>query len=326
VNELRKLFSTPRGKAFAAGWGLVIVAAVGFAAIYLAPGSGTGAIKPLPVVRHKHPTPVKAGLPGHPEIAETIPPALAAKLIDSEVVLVEIYNPGTALEPVIDDREAYTEALAGAKAAGIGFAAVDVTNEAEMQLVSSIVKVSSDPYLFIIDRSGDLLFQRGGYLDRDTVAQASSNALIGAEAADPQPIGPKDGIAGPYNKYWQAEADSIICEGRDRLSELPKGAATIRAAQTLLAAQIGLTDATVAALHAVPAIGPQKAPFEALIGDFATVAADQRAALALIEHTPPKYEALKRVNKKIIADAKLRDAHAKSVGITCFEPPLKPGS
>jgi hypothetical protein len=324
VNELRKLLSTPRGKAFAAGWGVVIIALLAFGAIYLTPGSGSGAIKALPVVHHPAQPKPTPGLAGHPEIAATIPPALAAKLIESEVVLVEIYHPGRPNDPVIDDREAFTEAVAGAKAAGIGFAAVNVTNEAQMQLVSSLVQVTSDPYLFIVDRSGDVLFQRSGYLDRDTVAQAASNALIGVEASDSQPIGPKDGIAGPYDQYWRAEADNIICESRDHLALLPRAAGTLKSARGLLMAEIAITDATVAALRGVPAVGPQKAPFETLIGDYATIAADQRASLATLEHKPPKYGALKVANKKILADADIRDAHATQVGITCFEAPLKP--
>jgi hypothetical protein len=323
VNELRKLLSTPRGKAFAAGWGVVILALLAFGAIYLAPSSGTGAVRTLPVVHHRHEVATKPGIVGHPEISDTIPPALAGKLIDSEVVLVEIYNPGTEVDPVIDDREAYNEAVAGAKAAGIGFAAVNVTDEEEMQLISGLVQVSSDPFLFIIDRSGDLLFQRGGYLDRDTVAQAASNALIGAEASDSTPIGPKDGIAGPYDRYWQAAADNIICEARDRLSVLPLTAGTLAAARKVLGAQIAIADATVAGLRSIQAVGPQAGPFQALIGEYAKVGADQRAALATIAGSP-KFGALKRANLKIIADAKARDTHAVQVGITCFEPPPKP--
>jgi hypothetical protein len=321
VTELRKLLGTTRGKAFAAGWGVVILALIGFGAIYLSAGSGTGAVKATPIVHHPHTATTALAVAGHPEIASKVPAPLAAKLIDHEVVVVQFYNPGTPGDPVIDDREAHTEAVAGAAAAGVGFAGVDVNNDGEMQSVSALLTATSDPSLFIIDRSGDVLFQRTGYLDRDTVAQAASNALIGVKAADNQPIGPQDGISGPYDNYWEADADKIICESRDRYLALPGPATTVSLARSVLRSQVRISDLTVQGLRSVPAVGPNKARFDTLVGLYAKVAADQRLALTALLASPPKYGALAAANKKIAADTKTRDDLAKSSGIACFEPP-----
>lgn len=321
MNELRKLLGTSRGKAFAAGWGVVLLALIGFGVIYMSAGSGTSAVKAPPVIRHPHKDTTPQTIVGHPEISDKVPAPLAAKLIDHEVVVVEFYNPGTPGDPVIDDRESHTEAIAGAGAAGAGFAAVDVNDEAQMQAVSTLLTATADPYLFIIDRAGDILFQRPGYLDRDTVAQAASNALIGAKAADSQPIGPQDGIAGPYDDYWEAEADKIICEARDRYDALPAVTAGIKLARSVLNAQVQISNLTVQGLHGIPAVGPKKGSFATLVGLYARVAADQHVALTALMHSPPKYTALTAANKKISDDTKTRDDLAKSIGIACFDPP-----
>jgi hypothetical protein len=321
VNELRKLLGTSRGKAFAAGWGVVILALIAFGAIYLSAGSGAGAVKAPPVVHHPHKDAAPQTIAGHPEIASKVPAPLAAKLIDHEVVVVQFYNPGTPADPVIDDREAHTEAVAGAAAAGVGFAGIDVKDDAAMRVISSLLTANSDPSIFIVDRAGDILFQRSGYLDRETLAQAAQNALIGAEAADNVPAGAQDGIAGPYDNYWQAQADKIVCEARDRYAALPGPATTVAVARKVLRGQVQISHLTVQGLRSVPAVGPKKASFATLVGLYAKVAADQDVALAALLHSPVKYKALHAANDKITEDTKTRDDLAKSIGIACFLPP-----
>ena len=192
----------------------------------LAPGSSSGAIKPILVPHHPRQSPAAppaATKPGAPVISSTVPPALAASLIDHEVIVVEIFNPGQPGAPVIDDLEAHKEAKAGAKLAGAGFVSVDVRNEAEMQLVGALVTVSSDPYLFIVDRAGKVLFQRGGYLDADAIAQATANALAGEAATDQIPHGSNDGISGPYDGYWKAKVDQVGCQSIDKADAIEAG-------------------------------------------------------------------------------------------------------
>jgi hypothetical protein len=326
VNELRKLLGTTRGKAFAAGWGVVILALVGFGAIYLSAGTGTGAVKAPPIVHHPHKDAAPQVVAGHPEISSKVPTPLAAKLIDHEVLVVQFYDPGTPGDPVIDDREAHNEAVAGAAAAGVGFAGVDVNDDAQMRAVSTLLSATSDPSVYIIDRSGDILFQRSGYLDRDTLAQAASNALIGAKAADEVPAGPKDGIAGPYDNYWEAEADNIVCEARNQFALLPPATTALPVARGVMRAQVQISDLTVNGLRGVAAVGPTRARFLSLVGLYAQVAADQHAALAALLHAPPNYAALAAANDKIVDDTKARDDAAKKLGIACFDPPPKPKS
>src|SRR5207248_7748744 len=105
---------TPRRRAFAAAWGVVALALIAFLAINLTAGAGS-VITPPTVRPLGHPTSTTAKVSSHPGIASTIPPALASNLVDHEIAVVEVYDPGKPQDPVIDDAEALKEAVAGAQ-------------------------------------------------------------------------------------------------------------------------------------------------------------------------------------------------------------------
>jgi hypothetical protein len=244
-------------------------------------------------------------------ISSTVPPALAASLIDHEVIVVEIYDPGRPNDPVIDDLEAHKEAKAGAKLAGAGFVAVDVRNEAEMQLVSSVVTVSSDPYLFILDRAGKVLFQRGGYLDGEAIAQAAANALAGEAATDKTPIGPNDGISGPYDGYWKAKVDQVVCQSINKTDAIP---ASSDAQEMDAVARV--LSGNVATLETLQAIGPDAHYFSEFLSGVRQAIAELHAMADAMRHH--KTAAFNAASVRFAADLnRVWDIEGKS-GLACF--------
>jgi hypothetical protein len=342
VDDLKKLLATPRGRILAGVLAAVVVLGGGFAVFQvLGSSSGASAAQPPPTTTAATTTaaatttgattaatttPAKTPVVKTPSISSSIPAPLAAPLIDHEVVVVEIYDPGTPQDPVLDDQQAHVEAIAGAGAAGAGFIAVNVRNDTEMRLVSDVVAVSSDPFLFVLDRRGKVLFSRTGYLDRDTIAQAATNALIGAEAADKVPAGANDGIVGPVGGYWEATADKILCESAQRIKALPAAGTTLASARKLLLAEAKIDSQTLQGLRAVPATGAKKASYDGLVAAYAQVAADRAAALAAVLRTPPAYAAIKRANARLKDDTGTYTDRSNAAGIACFNTPPPAGS
>jgi hypothetical protein len=311
VDQITKFLATPRGRIMAGAWGVVLFGLVGLFLLNSSTGTGSGAIKPI----HIHPrvtkkTPQPAVKPGTPLIASSIPPAIAARLIDHEVAVVEIYDPGAANDPVIADVEANKEAKAGAAAAGAGFAAVDVRDDSDMQIVSSLVTASSDPFLFIVDRSGKILFQRSGYLDAETVAQAAANALAG-QSTDQVPIGPKDGITGPYDGYWKAKVDQLGCDSIAKADAIAAGSD-----REELDAVAKVWSDSLASLEGVRAVGPDAHYLTDIVSDVRqAIAQIQVMADALRHH---KTKAFNAAGARFAAiHNHLFDAEAKA-GIACF--------
>jgi hypothetical protein len=319
VDELKRFLSTPRGRVFAGAWGAVVLGAiVAFLAINLTAGTGSGAIK-TPLVRPLgHPASTTPAVSKHPGIASTIPPALAVVLIDHEIAVIEVYDPGQPRDPVIDDAESLKEAIAGAKQAGAGFAAVDVNNDMELQLLSGLVTVTSDPYLFILDRAGHVLFQRPGYLDADTVAQAAANALIGAQAEDPIPAGPSDGMNGPYDGYWKAKVDQVLCAGEDASALLRTPANSFGALASHWRAEIAIGASTLAGFRSVQAIGPDKGAYATMVATYGDAQANQAAGLAALLRKPPSLKAFNAAMAKATLAHNDFELLAAKLGLACF--------
>jgi len=116
----------------------------------------------------KHaPTPV----PARPVSAGSgLPAAIASQLAAGRVVVVSLYAPKATI-----DATAMREAAAGAGIAGAGFVAVDV-NGTDVDALNKRYGVVQDPAVLVLRPPGDLIVRIDGFADRDTVAQAASNA------------------------------------------------------------------------------------------------------------------------------------------------------
>lgn len=102
-----------------------------------------------------------------------LPPVVATALASRQVVVVELFSPESDI-----DRLALDEATAGARAAGAGLVALDVSREADKPTRALATKFSvlSAPTLLVFKRPGTLAFRINGFADSETVAQAARNA------------------------------------------------------------------------------------------------------------------------------------------------------
>ena len=97
---------------------------------------------------------------------------LQQELADHRTVVVVFHTPGSDL-----DSAAVREARAGASATGAGFLAVDVTKEGAVADLAAEYEVLEAPAVLVVIRSGEARFRFEGIVDRETVAQAVTNAL-----------------------------------------------------------------------------------------------------------------------------------------------------
>ena len=122
--------------------------------------------KPAPVVPVAKPKPVQ------PKPDNGLPAVLNAALAQNRVVVVGLYDPDSAVDKISLD-----EARAGAKAAGVGFVAINVFAEAQSRPLVKLLGALENPGVLVY-RKPDTLFARfSGFADGDTVAQAAANAL-----------------------------------------------------------------------------------------------------------------------------------------------------
>ena len=98
-------------------------------------------------------------------------PPLQQELADHRTVVVVFHTPGSDL-----DSAAVREARAGASATGAGFLAVDVTKEGAVADLAAEHEVLEAPTVLVVIRSGEARFRFEGIVDRETVAQAVTNA------------------------------------------------------------------------------------------------------------------------------------------------------
>jgi hypothetical protein len=120
------------------------------------------------VVSHGHKT-----KPAAPKITldPNLPSALRAALMHHGVVVAVLYAPN---DP--GDVAAVTAARKGADSAHVGFAALDVSNEAVATAVALELPGSSDPSVAVVRRPGDITLLLNGYVDSDVVTQAAREA------------------------------------------------------------------------------------------------------------------------------------------------------
>jgi hypothetical protein len=114
-----------------------------------------------------------------PAVIDGMPSALALALRDHSVVVVSLYTPGSSVDTMSTD-----EARHGAQEAQAGFVALSVANEKVVSPLSSLLTGAATPADRVLDGPAVLVFQRpntlfvrfNGFADRDTVAQAATNA------------------------------------------------------------------------------------------------------------------------------------------------------
>ena len=99
-------------------------------------------------------------------------PPLQQELADHKTVVVVFHTPGSDV-----DSAAVREARAGASATGAGFLAVDVTKEGAVAGLAAEYEVLEAPTVLVVIRSGEARSRFEGVVDRETVAQAVTNAL-----------------------------------------------------------------------------------------------------------------------------------------------------
>jgi len=99
-----------------------------------------------------------------------LPAAVAAQLSAGRVVVVSLYAPKAAV-----DATAMREAAAGAGIAGAAFVAIDV-NSSDVDALNRRYGAIQDPAVLVLRPPGSLIVRIDGFADRDTVAQAASNA------------------------------------------------------------------------------------------------------------------------------------------------------
>ena len=100
-----------------------------------------------------------------------IPAAVVTALALHDVVVVSLVSPNAAL-----DRLAADEARAGAKRAGAGFVKVEVANRKDLKRMTAELGVRHTPTVLVFTRPDRLFVKVTGFADRETVAQAATNA------------------------------------------------------------------------------------------------------------------------------------------------------
>jgi len=110
-----------------------------------------------------------------------MPEALTAALTSHGVAVVALVAPDATV-----DELALEEARAGARAAHAGFAEIRVSNNDDVQALTTLVNGSSLASDRLLDAPAVLIFRRpqqlfvrfNGFIDADTVAQAVHNAAV----------------------------------------------------------------------------------------------------------------------------------------------------
>ena len=120
-------------------------------------------VKPKPKPKPKLDPTLNSGLPS------TVLSAFSGR----KVVVVALYAPDVPLYQM-----AVAEARAGAGAAGVGFVALNVLQEAQARPLTKLLGVLEDPGVLVFRRPGDVFLRLSGYADQQTVAQAARNAAL----------------------------------------------------------------------------------------------------------------------------------------------------
>jgi hypothetical protein len=111
--------------------------------------------------------------PSKPPVVATngLPIVLVQALARHPVVVVALYDPQARIDGI-----SLAEAQAGAAVAGAGFVPLNVLDTQQAGPLMKLLGVLPDPAVLVYRRPGDLAARFDGFADRDTVAQAVTNA------------------------------------------------------------------------------------------------------------------------------------------------------
>ena len=108
---------------------------------------------------------------GDPVDANGLPLVLSQALARNPVTVVALYDPEAAI-----DQMALAEARSGAKAAGVGFLALNIRTEPHVRPLAQLLGVLRSPSVLVYERPSTLYVRLDGFSDRETIAQAAANA------------------------------------------------------------------------------------------------------------------------------------------------------
>jgi hypothetical protein len=216
------------------------IAALGLAAFMLtlgrsSPGAtaaSVGTIKPLHRVRkpgthgtvHRavaKPKPKPAPKPAVHQVAVLpgLPSSLAQSLRRHDLVVVGLFDPQARV-----DRITLSEAAAAAEVTHAGFVPLNVLDQRQAGPLVRQLGVLSDPAVLVYLRPGKLVARFDGFADRDTVAQAVTNAApaeLARQAAEaPQTPPPAPVALGT----WAGRASAICTRTKAEAPKLHSGA------------------------------------------------------------------------------------------------------
>jgi len=104
-----------------------------------------------------------------------LPASIATALGQHKVVVVSLYNPYSEVDGI-----SFAEARAGAQLAGAGFVPLNVLSRAQVGKLTELLGLLPDPGLLVYVRPGTLAVRLGGFVDKESVAQAAQNAARGS--------------------------------------------------------------------------------------------------------------------------------------------------
>ena len=128
---------------------------------------------------HKH---AKTKFHGNAVYAD-LPAPLQWQLAHHKVVVVSLYNPNADVDAI-----SVAEAHAGATAAGAGFLLVSVLDNKVAGILTALLPgggLLPEPGVLVYRAPGTIAVRMDGFADRDSVAQAASNALLTPAATTP---------------------------------------------------------------------------------------------------------------------------------------------
>lgn len=111
------------------------------------------------------------------EVLAQLPAPLQWQLAHHKIVVVSVYNPQSDTDAI-----SVAEAHAGAVSAGAGFLLVSVLDNKVAGILTALLPgggLLPDPGVLIYRAPGNVAIRIDGFVDRDAVAQAATNALNG---------------------------------------------------------------------------------------------------------------------------------------------------
>jgi hypothetical protein len=135
-----------------------------------------------PHVAVKHHARKPAGFHGNQVYAQ-LPQPLQWELAHHKIVVVSLYNPSSDVDAI-----SVAEAHAGATDAHVGFLLVSVLDNKVAGILTALLPgggLLPDPGVLVYRAPGDVALRLDGFADRDSVAQAATNALAGETESAP---------------------------------------------------------------------------------------------------------------------------------------------